>query len=102
MKILVTGNLGYIGSVLTDILFDKGIDFVGYDTGYFENCLLHKIEKNFNQIKKDIRDIKNNDLKDISAIIHLSALSNDPLGEFNSKITKEINFDATINLATLA
>jgi UDP-glucose 4-epimerase len=47
MKILVTGNLGYIGSVLTDILTEKSIDFVGYDVGYFENCYLHEINNNF-------------------------------------------------------
>jgi nucleoside-diphosphate-sugar epimerase len=102
MKILVTGNLGYIGSVLTDILTEKGIDFVGYDIGYFESCLLYKTNNNFYQIRKDIRDVESDDLGDISTIIHLSALSNDPIGEFNSKITREINLDATINLAKLA
>jgi len=102
MKILVTGNLGYIGTVLTDVLTKKNIDFVGYDSGYFEDCLLDEVDKNLKQIKKDIRDINTNDLDNISTIIHLCALSNDPLGEFNSKITKEINFDATINLANLA
>lgn len=102
MKILVTGNLGYIGSVLTDILTKESIDFVGYDVGYFQNCSLHKINNNFDQIIKDIRDVESNDLKDIVTIIHLAALSNDPLGEFNSKITREINLEATINLANLA
>ena len=102
MKILVTGNLGYIGSVLTDILTEESVDFVGYDVGYFQNCSLYKINNNFDQIIKDIRDVESNDLKDIVTIIHLSALSNDPLGEFNSRITREINLDATINLANLA
>ena len=102
MKVLVTGNLGYIGSVLTDVLIENEIDFVGYDLGYFENCLLEKVNNNFKQIKKDIRDIDDSDFKDVSTIIHMSALSNDPLGEFNSKITREINLDATINLAKLA
>jgi len=102
MTILVTGNLGYIGSVLTDILHEKNIDFIGYDVGYFENCLLQNSLNTFPQIKKDIRDLDNNDLKNISDIVHLSALSNDPLGEFNSKITRDINFNATMSLATLA
>lgn len=102
MTILVTGNLGYIGSVLTDILKEKNIDFVGYDVGYFENCLLENTRNTYPQIKKDIRDLDSNDLQNISDIIHLSALSNDPLGEFNSKITREINFNATMNLAILA
>ena len=102
MKILVTGNLGYIGSVLTKVFTSEGINFVGYDTGYFENCLLDKVRNDFYQIKKDLRDINNNDLFNIDTIVHLSALSNDPLGEFNSRITREINFDATIKLAKLA
>ena len=53
---LVTGNLGYIGSVLTDVLTENEIDFVGYDLGYFENCLLEKVNNNFKQIsnKSDI------------------------------------------------
>lgn len=102
MKILVTGNLGYIGSVLTEVFTSEGIDFVGYDIGYFENCLLDEVSNDFYQIKKDLRDINNNDLFNIDTIVHLSALSNDPLGEFNSRITREINFDATIKLAKLA
>ncbi len=102
MRLLVTGNLGYIGSVLTEILIENEIDFVGYDSGYFEKCLLQEVPNNFKQIKKDIRDIEISDLSNIDTIIHMSALSNDPLGEFNSKITKEINLDATINLAQLA
>ena len=64
--------------------------------------MLYDVDNNFPQIKKDIRDINEDDLKNINTIIHLSALSNDPLGEFNSKITKEINYEATINLANLA
>lgn len=88
MKVLVTGNLGYIGYVLTDILSRKGINFWSYDTGYFEDCLLEKITNNLHQIKKDIRYISTNDLKNSSSIIHLCALSNDPLGESNSKITR--------------
>ena len=63
MTILVTGNLGYIGSVLTAILHEKNIDFIGYDVGYFENCLLQNSLNTFPQIKKDIRDLDNNDLK---------------------------------------
>ena len=102
MKVLVTGNLGYIGSVLTEVLTKNNIDFVGYDSGYFEDCLLYDVENNFTQIKKDIRDINDGDLKNITTIIHMSALSNDRLGEFKSKNTREINYDATINLANLA
>ena len=62
MKVFVTGNLGYIGSVLTDILLEKNIDFIGYDIGYFKNCNLLKTNDNFKQIIKDLRDIEKKDL----------------------------------------
>jgi nucleoside-diphosphate-sugar epimerase len=102
MKVFVTGNLGYIGSVFTDILLEKKIDFIGYDIGYFQNCRLLKTNNNFKQIIKDIRDIDKNDLDNSDFVVHLSALSNDPLGEFDPKITNEINYVATIKLANIA
>ena len=102
MKIFLTGNLGYIGSVFTDILLKKEIDFIGYDIGYFKNCNLVKTNINFKQIIKDIRDIEKKDLENSDCVVHLSALSNDPLGEFNFKITNEINYIATIKLANIA
>lgn len=95
MRILVTGNNGYIGSVLTKILIDKGYEVIGLDTNYYS------LPKE-NQINKDIRNVSREDLKDIEAIIHLAALSNDPLGEFDARLTEEINFKATIRLAELA
>ena len=60
------------------------------------------IKENYEYLNKDIRDVNSEDLKDIDAIIHLAALSNDPLGEFNPKLTEEINYKATIKLAKLA
>ncbi len=102
MKILVTGNLGYIGTVLVQKLLEEDYSVVGYDIGYYENCLVTKVKKNFKQIKKDIRNITKNDLNKIDCIIHLAALSNDPLGEFDPNITKEINLNATKKLAELA
>lgn len=102
MNILVTGNLGYIGTVLVQILLKKGYSVKGYDIGYYENCLVSRIKKNFKQIKKDLKDIKIRDLSNIDCIIHLAGLSNDPLGEFDPNITKEINYKATKKLAELA
>lgn len=101
-KILVTGNQGYIGSVLMNELIQKEFQPIGFDIGYFKNCILSKIKEDFVQINKDIREITKQDLKDINMVIHLSGLSNDPLGEFDKKITKEINFEATIKLAKLS
>lgn len=102
MRILLTGNKGYIGSVLTEILIKKGYDVVGYDTGYYDGCGLYELPVVKKQIEKDIRNVSKDDLKGIDAIIHLAALSNDPLGELESGITERINFEATINLAKLA
>jgi nucleoside-diphosphate-sugar epimerase len=102
MKILVTGNLGYIGSVLTDILLEKNLDFIGYDIGFFKKCNLFRTKDNFKQIIKDLRDVETKDLSKSDYVVHLGALSNDPLGEFDSKITNEINYRATMKLANIA
>lgn len=103
MRVLVTGNLGYIGCVLTDILINKGYAVVGFDTNYYEPlCPLPETGKKIEQIKKDIRLISNDDLRGIDAVIHLAALSNDPIGELNPKLTKDINYEGTIKLADLA
>jgi nucleoside-diphosphate-sugar epimerase len=102
MKVLVTGNQGYIGSVLVHELLDQGFEPVGLDVGYYKECLLYSDEPKIKQIVKDIRDIDKNDLNDVEAIIHLAALSNDPLGELSPGLTELINLNATINLAKLA
>lgn len=102
MKILVTGNNGYIGNVLTKILLEKRYEVVGLDTDYYKECLLCQPGFEVRQLKKDTRKIEKSDLENIDAVVHLAALSNDPLGEFDPKLTEEINFHATIKLATLA
>ncbi len=102
-KVLITGNLGYIGSVLTNYLSDD-YDIVGLDIGYFQNCKIQKIrnKKKFKQIIKDIDKIKKKDLKNIETIIHLASLSNDPLGEINKKLTIRTNHHSTVKLARLS
>ena len=102
MKILVTGNNGYIGTVLTEILYNQNFDVVGLDNNYFEDCKLLKTKGVQKQIIKDVRDISDKDLKNIDAVIHLAALSNDPTGELDPAITEEINFESTIKLANLS
>lgn len=100
MKVLITGNEGYIGSVLAPKLVKAGYEVVGLDIGIFKNAefVPRSIEK-FTQIYKDIRDVIADDLFGFDAIIHLAALSNDPLGELNPKVTFDINYRATIELA---
>jgi nucleoside-diphosphate-sugar epimerase len=101
-NVLVTGDRGYIGSVLTDILLDKGYLVRGYDVGYFAGCLLRPVENAYPCTTKDIRDVKPADLKGVDAVIHLAGLSNDPLGELRPGLTEEINFRGTMDLARLA
>lgn len=102
MNILVTGNRGYIGAVLVDMLLDKKYQVTGLDTGFYDHSALFPNSQPIRQIKKDIRDIDENDLKEIDAIVHLAALSNDPLGELDPGLTEEINFKGTMILAQCA
>ena len=102
MNILVTGNLGYIGSVLVPLLQNKGHQVTGLDSGYFEDCLLSPVSENFKQITKDIRDVESGVLDGVEAVIHLAGLSNDPLGELAPGLTEEINFDGAMKLASLS
>ncbi|MDB4877449.1 MAG: NAD-dependent epimerase/dehydratase [Gemmatimonadetes bacterium] len=101
-RILVTGCNGYIGSVLTTVLQERGYGVVGLDTGYYADCVLGDLGPSYPLIKKDVRDVTRNDLRDVSAVIHLAALSNDPLGELSPGLTEDINLEASIRLATLA
>jgi nucleoside-diphosphate-sugar epimerase len=102
MNILVTGNKGYIGCILTSLLLEKGYTVTGFDTDFYRGCELKKLDQNIQQINKDVRQASKADLKDIDAIIHLAALSNDPLGALNQQLTYDINYTATVRMATLA
>ena len=102
MRILITGNNGYIGTVLTKELLKKNYDVVGLDTNYFYDCNLIKEEEQIKHIKKDIRDIDINDLDGIDIVIHLAGLANDPLGDFDPILTEEINYQSTVKLAEFA
>lgn len=102
MKVLVTGNRGYIGSVLVPELQKRGYTVVGYDIGYYDEAHLPSVPEPGKQITKDMRDMSPEDLVGIDAVIHLAALSNDPLGELAPNLTEEINRDATIVLAEYA
>lgn len=102
MKILITGNLGYIGSVLTSRIDKNLFEVEGLDIGYYKDCCFNEVKSEFKQIFMDLRDIESKDIKGYDGIIHLASLSNDPLGELKPKLTKEINYQATLKLAKLA
>lgn len=99
MKILITGNLGYIGTVLSEHLLADGMEVEGLDSGFYESCVLDKNHKDIPTLKKDIRDIVVHDFQGFDCVIHLAALSNDPIGELDSSLTYEINRDASIKSA---
>ncbi len=102
MKVLVTGDRGYIGSVLVGQLIDKGFSVVGYDSGFFLENQLDDCDEVYEKITKDIRDIELQDFEGIDSVIHLAGLSNDPLGEFAPILTEDINYKGTIRLAEIA
>jgi len=102
MKVMVTGDRGYIGAILVPTLMDKGYTVVGYDSGYFSENLLEEFNDDYEKITKDIRDIEVEDLEGVDGVIHLAGLSNDPLGEFSPKLTEEINHAGTMRFANIA
>ena len=101
MKILVTGSLGYIGSVAVPILRAAGHDVVGMDTDYYQGCDLFDSPQD-PELRLDVRDVVPEHLNGIDAVVHFAALSNDPLGDLDREVTLEINHLATIRLAEAA
>jgi len=102
MRVLVTGHEGYIGSVLAPMLTAAGHEVVGLDTGLYDGCGFGATTGMIPCLRRDIRDVTRKELEGFAAIVHLAALSNDPLGELNPAVTLEINHRAGIRLAQLA
>ena len=102
MKVLVTGHDGYIGAVLVEMLSSAGFGVVGLDTGFFAECGFPEVRKPDREIIKDVRDVSPADLSGVDAIIHLAALCNDPLGDLDPELTADINYRASVRLASLA
>jgi nucleoside-diphosphate-sugar epimerase len=101
-RILVTGHDGYIGAVLTPYLTGLGYDVVGLDTGYFSSCRLGDDPQPIATIDKDLRDVEPKDVEGFDAVVHLGALSNDPIGNLNNDWTTDINYKASVRLAQAA
>jgi nucleoside-diphosphate-sugar epimerase len=102
MRILLTGHDGYIGAVMSRMLVEQNHDVVGLDSGLFEGCTFGEDLFAIPQISKDIRDIERADLEGFDAVVHLAAISNDPLGNLNPECTYDINHRASVRLAELA
>lgn len=102
MRVLLTGHLGYIGVVLAPMLEQAGHDVVGLDSDLFGECDFGPAPKPIRTTHKDIRDVEATDLEGFDAVLHLAAISNDPLGDLNPECTYEINHRASVRLAELA
>jgi len=102
MRVILTGDRGYIGSVLAPMLIAGGHDVTGIDCDLFKACTYAGELANYPSIRKDSRDIEQGDIEGADAIIHLAGLSNDPLGDYRPELTADINMDASVRLARIA
>jgi nucleoside-diphosphate-sugar epimerase len=102
MRIFLTGHHGYIGSVTIPALIAAGHEVVGADTRFYEGCDLFEGVAPTEERRVDVRDLTAADLDGFDAVVHLAALSNDPLGDFAPELTAEINYAATLSLARAA
>lgn len=102
MRVLVTGHEGYLGTVMVPILRAAGHEVTGLDSGLFADCVLGPGPKEPPVIRKDLRDVDLEDLSGFDVVVHLAALSNDPLGALAPEITHDINHYASARLARLA
>lgn len=104
MRVLLTGHLGYIGTVLTPMLLQAGHDVVGLDSDLYSRCTFREggAISDVPTIRKDTRDIEVSDLDGFDGLLHLAALSNDPLGNIKLGLTDDINHRASVRIAELA
>lgn len=100
-RVLVTGDEGYIGSVLTRVLSESGHDVVGLDSALFRGCDFGS-PPDPTTTRRDLREVRADDLAGIDAVVHLAALSNDPLGDLDPALTHDINTLGTLRLAQAA
>lgn len=102
MKIFVTGHKGFIGSHLVDVLKQDGHTVVGCDIGLFDGCGWEPVVRPDVELVKDTRRVEVADLEGCDCVMHLAAISNDPMGALNAQLTLDVNRDASVRLARLA
>jgi len=102
MKVLVTGDRGYIGTVLVPFIKAAGHSVTGLDLGLYDGCDLGPPAETAIPRSRDMRDVSPGELTGYDAVLCLAALSNDPLGNLNSAATFSVNLDGTIHLARAA
>lgn len=104
MRVVVTGHMGYIGTVMVPMLLAAGHEVTGYDTDLYRQCTFEAGGKitDVPAITKDVRDAVAADFRGADAVIHLAALSNDPLGNLDPETTYAINHRASVRVAEAA
>src|SRR5256885_6033841 len=102
MRVLITGRNGYIGSVPSPMVRAAGHDVVGLDTFLFEGGTFGEYGPQIEAMRMDLRDVEVSDLRGFDAVMHLAALSNDPVGDLNPQCTYDINHHGSVRLARLA
>jgi len=102
VTVLVTGHDGYIGRVLVPILLGAGLDVRGLDAGWYEGCTFGPEPPAVPSLRRDLRDVQVDDLAGVDAVVHLAAISNDPVGDLDPDTTYAVNHRASVRLARLA
>jgi nucleoside-diphosphate-sugar epimerase len=102
MRTLVTGHDGYIGRVLVPRLLEGGHEVVGLDSGLYSGCTLGSEPPDIPALRIDVRDVERRHLRGFDAVIHLAAISNDPVGDLDPSRTYAVNHEASVRLAAFA
>jgi len=102
MRVLVTGHLGYLGSVLVPMLHEAGHDVVGLDVGLYADGILGPPPEPVKTLPVDLRDVRPEHCAGVDAVVHLAALCNDPLGDLDPQLTFDVNHHSTVRLAEAA
>ena len=102
MKVLVDGDRGYIGAVLVPFLQQAGHEVVGLDIGWYDGCDFGPQPQGYEQRTMDIRDVDVDDLRGFDAVVHLAAISNDPIGHLNPAATIDVNARGAVHMAETA
>ncbi|WP_460625595.1 NAD-dependent epimerase/dehydratase family protein [Intrasporangium mesophilum] len=102
MRVMVTGDRGYIGAVMVPALQTAGHEVIGFDADWYAGCDFGDVPDGYEQRIGDIRDLVPEDLAGVEAVVHLAAISNDPIGHLDPAATYSINGDGAVHVARVA
>src|SRR5664279_5454359 len=102
MRVLVDGDRGYLGAVAVEVLMERGHEIVGLDAGWYDGCDFGEQPGGYEKRTGDIRSITAGDLYGFDAVVHLAAISNDPVGHLSPGATYSVNANGAIHVARMA